>query len=149
MTTSIDPASTAPEWQGIENHGHLCPNCGSDNLLFETEAVDRNAGYYCCDCGAEDYAKSFEWTPHAQALHDASAKRREHLIDEKSFVNALRTKALRELGLEDEPDRSMLVDDNGDLLWTNQHGSYIRRSINEHCDSTAFDVLSYLATMRL
>jgi hypothetical protein len=41
----------------------------------------------------------------------------------------------------------MLIGDNGDLLWTNQHGSHIRRSTNEHCDSTASDVLSYLASI--
>src|SRR5690348_10471641 len=85
MTEDTDRAPAAPEWQADATKGqHLCAYCGSDNLLFATPDADRNAGCYCCDCGAEDYAKLFEWTSHAQARHDASAKRREHLIDEKA-----------------------------------------------------------------
>jgi hypothetical protein len=51
------------------------------------------------------------------------------------------------LGLKDDGKHQLKIDNNGDLLWINRHGSYTRKCRDEHQHSTAWAVLSYLASL--
>ena len=64
--------------------------------------------------------------------------------DDTNYLEMLRPLALAELGLEGD-GYQLKIDNNGDLLWINQHDSYTRKRHAEHEHSTAYAVLSYLA----
>ena len=66
--------------------------------------------------------------------------------DDTNDLETLRPLALAELGLEGD-GYQLKIDNNGDLLWINQHGSYTRKRYAEHQNSTAWAVLSYLAIL--
>jgi hypothetical protein len=86
---------------------------------------------YALDAAETDY---FAMTPAEFAIEELAAYAADTMIPAQgAFIIALRRIAIRGLGFDpDEPHRRIVFDDHGNILWTNQHGSYISRRAAEH-----------------
>ena len=88
------------DWYRVDSDS-LCPDCGSDNLEFATPDADRDAGARCLDCGAEDFAKLFGWTPHAEALRQIAPLKRRYQAELEQHDSEERRREV-ERSLKDE-----------------------------------------------